>query len=76
MDNLLNNRIAMTDLVPTVLTSDDLYLFNEGRSLRLYEKLGAHRIVSSGPIGVASGRRESWRKRVRSKVMQSGGAAE
>jgi 1,4-alpha-glucan branching enzyme len=42
----------MTDVVPTLLTSDDLYLFNEGRSLRLYEKLGAHRIVSGDREGV------------------------
>ncbi len=40
----LENRLAMTDVVPTLLTSDDLHLFNEGRYLRLYEKLGAHRI--------------------------------
>ena len=46
------NRIAMTDVVPTLLTLDDLYLFNEGRSLRLYEKLGAHRIVSGDREGV------------------------
>ena len=27
---------------PSVLTADDLYLFNEGTHARLYEKLGAH----------------------------------
>jgi 1,4-alpha-glucan branching enzyme len=27
---------------PTLLTSDDLYLFNEGTHFRLYNKLGAH----------------------------------
>ena len=42
----------MTDVIPTLLTSDDLHLFNEGRSLRLYEKLGAHRIVSGDREGV------------------------
>jgi 1,4-alpha-glucan branching enzyme len=28
----------------TMLTADDLYLFNEGRHYRLYERLGAHRL--------------------------------
>jgi 1,4-alpha-glucan branching enzyme len=32
---------------PTVLTSDDLYLFNEGSHTRLYDKLGAH-LVDGG----------------------------
>ena len=27
---------------PSLLTDQDLYLFNEGTHLRLYEKLGAH----------------------------------
>jgi len=42
--------VARTDLTPstevgralTLLTDDDLYLFNEGSHLRLYDKLGAH----------------------------------
>jgi 1,4-alpha-glucan branching enzyme len=42
----------MTDLFPTLLTADDIYLFNEGRALRLYEKLGAHRLVSGDHEGV------------------------
>ena len=29
----------------TLLTADDLYLFNEGRHYRLYERLGAHRVA-------------------------------
>ncbi|MFH1031314.1 MAG: 1,4-alpha-glucan branching protein GlgB [Chloroflexota bacterium] len=29
----------------TLLTNDDLYLFNEGNHFRLYEKLGAHPLV-------------------------------
>jgi 1,4-alpha-glucan branching enzyme len=49
---LQGNRFAMNDVVTTLLTSDDLYLFNEGRSLRLYEKLGAHRIVSGDRDGI------------------------
>src|SRR5687768_15558809 len=35
----------------TVLTKDDLYLFNEGRHNRLYEKLGAHQRSISGSDG-------------------------
>ncbi len=31
----------------TILTKDDLYLFNEGSHFRLYEKMGAH-IVENG----------------------------
>ena len=35
----------------TLLTDDDLYLFNEGSHLRLYEKLGAHPIATGGSEG-------------------------
>lgn len=35
----------------TLLTDDDLYLFNEGSHLRLYEKLGAHPIDLNGQKG-------------------------
>jgi 1,4-alpha-glucan branching enzyme len=35
----------------TVLTKDDLYLFNEGTHNRLYEKLGAHRRTVAGSEG-------------------------
>jgi 1,4-alpha-glucan branching enzyme len=35
----------------TLLTDRDLYLFNEGTHLRLYDKLGAHPIVSNGRAG-------------------------
>jgi 1,4-alpha-glucan branching enzyme len=35
----------------TLLTDDDLYLFNEGSHLRLYEKLGAHPITVDGKQG-------------------------
>jgi 1,4-alpha-glucan branching enzyme len=44
--------MAMTEVLPTLLTSEDIYLFNEGRALRLYEKLGAHRIASGDREGV------------------------
>ncbi len=32
----------MTDERSSLITDDDVYLFNEGSALRLYEKLGAH----------------------------------
>ncbi|HEY5658941.1 MAG TPA: 1,4-alpha-glucan branching protein GlgB [Myxococcota bacterium] len=36
---------------PTLLTDQDLYLFNEGTHLRLYEKLGAHPLTWNGEAG-------------------------
>ena len=36
----------------SLITEDDLYLFNEGSHFRLYEKLGAHLISVSGEQGV------------------------
>jgi 1,4-alpha-glucan branching enzyme len=35
----------------TLLTKDDLYLFNEGTHFHLYEKLGAHPLESEGTRG-------------------------
>src|SRR5216117_3360153 len=35
----------------SLLTEQDLYLFNEGSHLRLYEKLGAHPIALEGTLG-------------------------
>ena len=35
----------------TLLTEDDLYLFNEGSHFRLYEKLGAHPLAIDGQEG-------------------------
>ncbi|HEX9015880.1 MAG TPA: alpha-amylase family glycosyl hydrolase, partial [Chloroflexota bacterium] len=35
----------------SLLTDDDLYLFNEGSHLRLYDKLGAHPMVVEGAEG-------------------------
>ena len=37
----------------SLLTSDDLYLFNEGSHYRLYEKLGAHLDVVAGRSGAS-----------------------
>lgn len=36
---------------PTLLTENDLYLFNEGSHHRLYEKMGAHLISQTGHSG-------------------------
>jgi 1,4-alpha-glucan branching enzyme len=36
----------------SLLTHDDLYLFNQGTHYRLYQKLGAHRIKADGVDGV------------------------
>src|SRR5687768_9877461 len=36
---------------PSLLTSDDLYLFNEGTHFRIYEKLGAHPMSHEGVEG-------------------------
>jgi 1,4-alpha-glucan branching enzyme len=38
-----------------VLTKDDLYLFNEGRHNRLYDRLGAHPRISAGVEGTNFG---------------------
>ncbi len=35
----------------TLLTEDDLYLFNEGTNYRVYEKLGAHPLTVNGQQG-------------------------
>jgi 1,4-alpha-glucan branching enzyme len=37
----------------SLISSDDLYLFNEGSHYRLYEKLGAHPTTVNGRAGVA-----------------------
>ncbi len=36
---------------PTLLTADDLHLFNEGSHVRLYQKLGAHPLETDGVAG-------------------------
>jgi len=37
----------------SLLTADDLHLFNEGSHYRLYEKMGAHVVTSNGETGVS-----------------------
>ena len=41
----------MTSSEATLLTEDDLYLFNEGSHFRLYQKLGAHPMTVEGQEG-------------------------
>ncbi len=45
-----DSRKPVLDRV-SLLTDDDIYLFNEGNHFRLYEKLGAHPMVSQGMAG-------------------------
>ena len=40
----------------SLLTDFDLYLFNEGTHVRVYEKLGAHIATADGQSGVAFAR--------------------
>jgi 1,4-alpha-glucan branching enzyme len=37
----------------SLLTADDLHLFNEGSHYRLYEKMGAHVVTANGETGVS-----------------------
>lgn len=41
-----------TDNHVTLLSMDDVYLFNEGTHFHLYDKLGAHLIQHGGTAGV------------------------
>ena len=47
----------------TLLTADDLYLFNEGRHYRLYERLGVHRPTDAVATSSRYGRRTRRRSR-------------
>jgi len=40
---------------PSLLTDQDLYLFNEGRNYRTYEKLGSHITTQNGEPGTSFG---------------------
>ncbi len=44
--------IAIVSGRPTLLSSQDLYLFNEGSNYRLYETMGTHLITHEGQAGV------------------------
>jgi 1,4-alpha-glucan branching enzyme len=41
--------------MPSLLTGDDLYLFNEGNHYQMYDKLGAHFATVGGTQGVSFG---------------------
>jgi len=47
-----NSSKAPVSSEVTLLSEDDLYLFNEGSHFRLYEKLGAHLLKVGGQAGV------------------------
>ncbi|HEX6202684.1 MAG TPA: 1,4-alpha-glucan branching protein GlgB [Thermoanaerobaculia bacterium] len=47
------SRVEEVAAAESLLTDDDLYLFNEGRHFQLYEKLGAHRRRLHGQEGYA-----------------------
>ena len=53
VNGVRNDEIKMNtkDINFSLLTQDDLYLFNEGSHLRLYEKLGAHPVSSGTESG-------------------------
>jgi 1,4-alpha-glucan branching enzyme len=45
-------RKATTDRTPiSPITDDDIYLFNEGTHVRMYEKLGSHPMTADGVTG-------------------------
>jgi 1,4-alpha-glucan branching enzyme len=48
--NTDNSNIVLYEF--SLLTADDIYLFNEGNHFRLYEKLGAHPMEHNGRYGV------------------------
>src|SRR5262249_28831729 len=43
----------LTHPYTSVLTDQDLYLFNEGSHYRIYEKLGAHMMDLGGEVGTS-----------------------
>src|SRR5580658_7323415 len=43
--------IAALSAPPTLLSDQDLYLFNEGSNYRLYETVGAHLVSRDGRAG-------------------------
>jgi 1,4-alpha-glucan branching enzyme len=48
-------QITKPEIAPPIvslITADDLYLFNEGSHYRMYERMGAHPITASGVSGV------------------------
>ena len=57
-ENLADTGTERDDTVDhgvSLLSEDDVYLFNEGNHFRLYEKLGAHTITAGGRAGAVFG---------------------
>ena len=48
----MRSAVKVETLPNTLLTADDLYLFNEGSHTHLWRKLGAHRTAVNGQDGV------------------------
>jgi 1,4-alpha-glucan branching enzyme len=51
--NLANSGSPAVSYDTSLLTAEDLYLFNEGSHYRLHEKMGAHVVESNGVSGTA-----------------------
>ena len=49
----MTQTMAPTRQDVSLLTADDLHLFNEGSHYRLYEKMGAHLVTANGESGVS-----------------------
>ena len=47
----VKNRGEAAPSRTTLLTEQDLYLFNEGSHFRLYEKLGGHPLTAKSGVG-------------------------
>jgi 1,4-alpha-glucan branching enzyme len=55
MSSKLIPNPAIPPLKPSLLSEQDLYLFNEGNHYRMYDKLGAHLAVENNQAGVHFG---------------------
>ena len=53
MPNLANTETPAVRYDVSLLTAEDLYLFNEGSHYRLHEKMGAHVMELDGVTGTA-----------------------
>jgi 1,4-alpha-glucan branching enzyme len=51
MSTIVNSNHEVTQGQPSLVTDDDLYLFNEGRHYELWKKLGSHLVQVNGVSG-------------------------
>ncbi len=52
-DNIPDDTsIAKEEVIPSIFSDFDLYLFGQGKNYRIYEKMGAHERVVNGVAGV------------------------